>query len=500
MASAGLGRRRFLALSGASLAAPFVCRGLAAASAELFALGVASGAPRPDGIVLWTRLDLPAGSGPVEVEWELASDERFRVIAARGRGFALPENAHSIHIDLSGLGPDRWYWYRFTAAGVRSRTGRTRTAPAPGSSRPIRFAVASCQNWEQGYFTAWWHIAREDLDLIVHLGDYIYENSWGKTKVRRHGSGAPTTLAEYRERYALYKSDPDLQDAHAAFPFLSVWDDHEVVNDYQNDRSDGTPDPAAFLRRRAAAYKAYYEHMPMPASAEPRGPDALIYGTYRFGEGLEILLLDDRQYRSAHACRPARVADCAERLDPARTMLGVAQERWLRDSLARRSCRWTMIAQQTRIAELDLGKPEEPSFWLDGWDGYPAARRRLMDAIAEAHPANPLVLGGDVHSFWVADLHQDFRRPGPAPLATEIVGTSITSEGPSDASVKRALARNPHLKYGRADKRGYVSMIAGGSVSTARLMAVDDPTDAGSGISELARFAIEDGRPGAQAA
>jgi alkaline phosphatase D len=274
-------------------------------TANPFALGVASGYPAPDGIVLWTRLitDLRAA---VEIGWEIAADEGFQKIVQRGTETAEPEWAHSVHAEVSGLAPGRHYFYRFHAGGAASPVGRTRTAPAAGATTErLRFAFGSCQQYEQGYFTAYRHMAAEDLDLMVHLGDYIYESSWGRAPVRKHEAGEPVTLDEYRNRYALYKSDPDLQAAHAAFPWLCTWDDHEVQNDYANDRSVGLDPREEFLRRRAAAYQAYYEHLPLPKRMRPRGPDAQIYTRVDYGGLATFHVVDDRQYRSHQVCARA---------------------------------------------------------------------------------------------------------------------------------------------------------------------------------------------------
>ncbi len=313
-----------------------------------FTLGVASGSPRPDGIVLWTRLapDLLTGGGMrqanVAVGWELAADEGFRSISRAGKTTATAALAHSVHVELSGLEPGRWYWYRFTAGNAVSPIGRTRTAPARDSAVDrLRFAFASCQHYQQGYFAAHRHMAAEDPDLILFLGDYIYESSGGRNPVRLHATPEPLTLAQYRDRYALYKTDPDLQRSHAVAPWIVTWDDHEVDNDYAGDQSEDL-DPN-FLARRAAAYQAYYEHMPLARRALPRGSTMQLYDSYDFGDLVTFFVLDDRQYRAPQACpRPGRggsnvVADCAERLAPNRTLLGGAQEAWLRKRGSRKA-------------------------------------------------------------------------------------------------------------------------------------------------------------------
>lgn len=510
-----ISRRRLLCggLAAASLGHPFLRLHAQGSSRELFMLGVASGAPQPDGFVLWTRLapDPLQGGGmgdaPVEVRWEVADDERFSRVVAKGSATATEALAHSVHVEVGGLAPGRPYWYRFTAAGARSPVGRTRTAPADAdeSTRPVRFAFASCQHYEQGFYAAYRDMAEQPLDFVVHLGDYIYESSRGAERVRQHQGGIPTQLAGFRDRYALYKTDPQLQAAHAAFPWLVTWDDHEVANDYTNDMSPRTPDPAQFLAIRAAAYQAWYEHMPVPERMRPRGADAVIYGRHRFGRMVDLLLTDGRQYRSHHVCLSGRsaspLADCADRFAPGRSLFGGAQEAWLARELAAPPARWTVLAQPTLLAEADRKRGPEHGYWMDGWDGYAAARTRLLDGLAlnKANGGSALVASGDVHAFWAADLRQEQQdqqdRHGAA-IATEFVGGAITSEGPSAKSVANMLAKNPHLRYGRADKRGYalVTLDAGGAAVEFR--AVDDETQAGSAVRTMARFGVERGAPG----
>jgi alkaline phosphatase D len=500
-------RRRLLVAGTAVLAAPAIVRAQPRPSRDPFTLGVASGCPRPDRVVLWTRLaPTPLegggmGEAPVDVAWEIAEDERFMRIAALGTFRATAAEAHSVHVEVGGLRPARPYWYRFHGGGQTSPVGRTRTAPADAAKPDrLRLGVASCAQYEQGWYGAYRHMAGESLDLVVHLGDYIYEMSWGQRHVRKHGTANPTTLDEYRDRYALYKSDADLQAAHAACPWVVTWDDHEVENDYTNDRSPLTSDSGFFLRRRAAAYRAWYEHMPVPPSMAPNGPGTRIYDSWRFGDLVDLFLLDDRQYRSHHACAEGRggrslFTDCAERLDPKRSMLGIEQENWLRDGLSRARARWTVLAQQTLMAETDraAANANKRAYWMDGWDGYPATRQRLLDAMAARHGANHVVLGGDVHMYAVADI-----RSGNGPvLASEFVGTSITSVGPNAERVRTLAARNPHLKYLRGDKRGYVVVDVTPSSCQAHFEVVDDVADPKTGKRRLASFAVAAGKPGA---
>jgi alkaline phosphatase D len=509
-------RRRLLqaAGSGALLAAPAVRAALGQAPADPFTLGVASGYPIPDGFVLWTRLaprPLEGGSmppQPVPVTWEVAADERMSRIVRSGEEMAEAVYAHSIHVEVGGLEPGRWYWYRFRVGGATSAIGRTRTAPVAGAALDrFRFAFASCQQYEQGYYTAYRHMAREDLDLVVHLGDYIYEVSWGQNLVRRHDTPECLTLADYRNRHALYKSDADLQAAHAAFPWIVTWDDHEVDNDYANDRSEELIAPEVFRARRAAAYQAYYEHMPLPHRMRPRGPAMRIFERATFGDLVRFHVLDDRQYRSPQACpRVGRggggAADelCTARLDPELTMLGARQEEWLREGLAQSQARWNVIAQQTIMAQVDRRPGPGTMYWTDFWDGYPVARKRLLDFIAERRPSNPLVIGGDVHAWWVTDLKTDFERADSPVVATEFVGTSITSQAPPQERYDAMRPENPHVRFVETRHRGYTRMTLTGQGCTADLRAVDSVQTREAGIRTLASFAVENGRPGTQRA
>lgn len=521
-------RRNFLGLTSrlaawAALAA--ACPGATALRTDgyPFSLGVASGSPRPTSVVLWTRiltdplqqrlLDI----GPLAVRWEIAADERFAQIVAQGSATAIPELAHSVHVDVTGLRPDRWYWYRFMLGAAVSPIGCTRTAPAPDSlPSSLRFAFASCQHWEFGEYGAHRHIAAAAPDLVVFLGDYIYE--WGPYDLAHPAQARrgviSVTLAEYRARYAQYKSDPQLQAAHHAAPWIVTWDDHEVANDYGNDRDEAL-DPH-FIARRAAAYQAFYEHMPVRLPALPTGPDCYafmrLYERYDWGRVARFHVLDDRQYRSHHACpRPGHggsnsvTAACVERLDPARSLLGKQQETWLAQGMAEAaatSTKWNFLAQQTLMAQASqtpITGPDTGRFWTDGWDGYPAARRRLFDDLLRYRPANPVVLSGDVHTFFAADLRPDFMRAvsdaNPV-VATEFCGTSISSSGRPQVRIDQYLIDNPHLKFGRSDRRGFVMMEVTPAATQFRFQALDDVSKADSGLSTIARFVVADGVAG----
>ncbi|MEX0637941.1 MAG: alkaline phosphatase D family protein [Burkholderiales bacterium] len=505
-------RRRFLqalAAAGVSRALPGCAQGTPRFASYPFGLGVASGYPHPGGMLLWTRLtgELPAVGLPVR--WEIAADESLSRIVASGNAVAEPDWAHSLRVEAKGLEPDRWYWYRFMAGDAVSPVGRTRTAPRLDAAvARLRFAFASCQQYEQGYFGAHRHIAADAPDLVAFLGDYIYESSWGKEHVRKHGAGEPYTLADYRARYALYKSDPDLQASHAACPWIVTWDDHEVDNDYADDRpEDGMPQEQ-FLLRRAAAYRAFYEHMPLPERMKPKGPEMRIYMQLGWGTLGRFYLLDDRQYRTWQSC-PRRgrggsntvdVEKCERLADPKRSLLGPAQERWLGGALSESRSRWNFLAQQTRMAQFDQKPGPARRAWTDGWDGYPAARERLLGFLAERRIANPVVLGGDVHQFNVADLKRDFDDPASPVVASEFVGTSITSQGWPQHKLNEYLPDNPHMKLMESRFRGYVRMEVTAKSLRAELRAMESVREPGADCRTHATFVVEDARPGAERA
>lgn len=475
-----------------------------------FSLGIASGYPRPDSVVLWTRLAGNLGTVAIPVRWEVAQDEAMRRIVARGVAEALPEWAHSVHVEPRGLEPDRWYYYRFDAGGVASPVGRTRTAPAPGAASPrLRFAFASCQHYEHGYYSAYRHMVADDLDLVVFLGDYIYESSLRRNQVRVHERvEEPVTLEEYRARHALYKSDANLRWAHGAYPWIATWDDHEVDNDYADDRQEDGAPPEEFLLRRAAAYRAYYEHMPLPATMRPSGPHMRIHTTLGWGSLASFHLLDGRQYRTPQACprkagggNDVNPQECAPLQDPARSMLGTEQEAWLDRQFRSSRAAWNIVAQQTVMGQLDTRIGEGKRIWTDNWDGYPLARRRLLESAVARRLANPIVIGGDVHMHIVSNLKLDFDDPRSPVVACEFVGTSITSPpGNWQKNLPEIVAENPHVRYARSDRRGYVRAGIAGGRFTAELVGLDNARIADPRAELLARFVVEDGRPGPQRA
>lgn len=429
-----------------------------------FQLGVACGDPLPDGFVLWTRLapdPLADGGGmpeeDVPVVWELARDPNFDDVVGEDWLYAEPSLVHSVHVDVRGLRPDRWYWYRFRVGEEwTSSIGRARTFPRHDSlPERFRMATASCQKYTDGYYTAHAHLAREELDLVAFLGDYIYEYGGGGD-VRDHPGPYLRTLDEFRQRYALYKTDSDLQASHANCPWVFTWDDHEVRNNYAGDESHkGRVDD--FKSLRASAYQAYYEHMPLRVPL-PDDPSSLrIYRSLRFGDLVRLYVLDGRQYRSGVVCEGEIDPPCDEAFDPEGTMLGRTQFDWLVEQLDASETVWNAICQQTVFSPTNL---DNAIINADQWDGYQVERQRLLDVFASDPTRNITVLTGDIHAAAFSTLPADDDAPEESEtVGHEIITTSISSgsstlEDFGDAS---ALAGDllPHIKYLNPGYRGY---------------------------------------------
>lgn len=479
-----------------------------------FPLGVASGDPTADGVVLWTRLSPdPPGGGErppavVEVAWEIAADSRFATVVRTGTAIASPELGHSVHVEVAGLSPGREYWYRFRAGDAVSLTGRTKTAPEPGAAVDrLRFAVCGCSNYEAGHFTAYRRIAEEAFDFICHTGDYIYEHRahGGRNPyaVREHRGGELHTLADYRDRYAQYKSDPDLIAAHASAPFIVTWDDHEVADDYAADKDARDTAPALFLLRRAAAYQAYFEMMPLRWSARPSGSFMRLYRRLQFGALLDFHVLDTRQFRSDQACGDGSHSRCAEAFDPDRTLLGADQEKWLFDELAAAKGTWTVIGQQVPTFTTDREKVNpDGRFSMDKWEGYVAARNRLYARLKETRAPNPVLLSGDVHEHYGSDLKLDFRDPRSETVGVEFTNTSISSSGDgSDVSDEwaRIQGDNPHIKYHSA-RRGYIACTATPATMRADFKILNGVTVRGLPVRIGGSLVVAAGSPGAMTA
>jgi len=442
------------------------------------------------------------------VRYEVAEDEGFRKIVRRGAVEATPELAHSAHPEIRGLRPGREYFYRFKAGPELSPVGRTKTAPAPNARLDrLAIAFASCQNYPSGYYTAYWHMAEEDLDLVFHLGDYIYEVRYNdRTGVVRQQ--APDreviSLPDYRIRYAQYKTDADLQAAHSAFPWIVTLDDHEVDNNCASEFPEAaseTPGREEFLARREAAFQAFYEHLPLRAAQRPMGPDIPLYRKLTYGNLAEFNVLDTRQYRDDQACGDGLRADCEDRLDPSRTMLGDAQERWLLGNLGNSPATWNVLAQQIMLAKLDYDPdPEVEPLAMDLWDGYEAARQRLLSGIVDRAVKNPVVLTGDIHRNMAANLQLDFDDPGSATIGAEFVGTSITSFGDGadqDPRGEDYLAANEHIKFHNV-QRGYVSCTLTPDRWRADYRVLPYVTEPGAPVYTRASFTTEAGNPGLQ--
>ena len=518
-------RRGLLLGAGAAtgvLAAPGLLRA-APSSIDPFTLGVASGDPLPDGFVLWTRLapdplakdGLGGMSSAVTVDWEVARDPAMRQTAAKGRAVADAGFVHSVHVEVGGLQPDRPYWYRFTAMGAQSPVGRARTAPRPGARMDrLKVVACSCAHYELGWFSAYRHMAAEEPDLAFFLGDYIYEYSYrgdrGRENVRLHERDEDVVdLAGFRVRYAQYKTDPDLQALHAVAPSVVTWDDHEVQNDYSGAWSqDVSISQTQMLARRAAGYRAFYEHMPLRRHHRPNGPDMRIYRRMGFGDLADITVLDGRQYRSIQACASptsrrghvAKDAECANRTDPTRTMLGAAQEDWLYKGFKRGGARWTVIAQDLLVAPaLEHAPGGGFGYFTDSWDGYAANRDRMLAALAGSKARNPVFFGGDAHCFFNTDLKADFADPAARTIATEFVTTAVTQNPPAGSPYAGVMARSPHIKFFDETTRGYIGFEIGRDRMETRFQAISDRADPKATVRTLQRFVVEDGKPGAVA-
>lgn len=484
-------------------------------AASPFALGVASGDPAPDGFVLWTKIaprpferDGGMPRKAVEVTWAVATDERVRQVTQQGTAMAHPELGHAVHVEVRGLEPERDYFYRFTIGDERSPVGRARTLPAVGASvAQLRFGVAGCQRYDDGYFTAYRQIATERFDFVFHYGDYIYEN-----RVIRPGErplpvvralpgepDEPYTLDDYRQRYAIYKRDPDLQAAHAAAPFIMSYDDHEVENNWAGDVSKENIPPELFLLRRAAALQAWYEHMPVRRALLPRGPDILAYRRFAVGDLLSLNVLDTRLFRSDQPCGDGVKANCREALEPQRTMLGDTQERWLYDGFKNTRARWTVLGQQVMVMRCDRDPdPQVLATSMDKWDGAVAARDRLLAAVEDARLSNLIVLTGDVHNHWAGELKKHFDDPNSATLGIEFVATSIASGGDGfdiNDTFKTFFTQNPHIRFFN-NQRGYVRHVVTPERWQADFQVLDKVSIRDGHISTRKSFVVEHGKNG----
>ncbi|MCH2203096.1 MAG: alkaline phosphatase D family protein [Fuerstiella sp.] len=509
----GVDRRSFLRYLSAVSAIPLISlRSEASASSYTkfktnpFTLGVASGDPSSDGVVLWTRLapdPLNGGGMPntsVLVRWEVAGQEDFSDVVRSGVSVAPVQLGHSVHVEVDGLDADRWYFYRFHVGDETSPVGRTRTAPDVNAMPDrMKFAFTSCQHYEHGYFNGYPHMQQEDLDLIIHLGDYIYEGAGRDGQLRKHIGGELNSLADYRNRHSQYRLDQSLQETHRQFPWLVTWDDHEFDNNYANlvSEEDGVS-PEEFLVRRMNAYQAYYEFMPLRRSAFPQGPHMTLYRACRFGRLVNFHVLDTRQYRSDQPNGDGLKPMEGKVFDQHATILGDRQESWVMGSLAGSTSVWNALAQQVMMAPVNRGDGGQDKYKMDQWPGYDVSRRRLLNFFHSRTGLNPVILTGDIHVNWVNDLRLDFTDSTSPVVATELVGTSMCSGGNGGNIIpefERAAANNEFVRWYDSN-RGYVSCEVTPQNWTARFRATPFVDKPGSPVFTAGTFLIEAGRAG----
>jgi alkaline phosphatase D len=467
-----LSRRRFLATGLALGATPLILRVQDAPVNPVFRHGVASGDPLGDRVMLWTRVSVPDdAASTVDVDWMIARDPRMSRVVGRGTARTSAERDFTVKVDAAGLDPASTYYYRFSARRERSPIGRTRTLPASNATR-ISLALASCSNYPFGYFNVYARIAaRRDLDAVLHLGDYIYEYANNRYGNREAGDGTPfgripapnrelLLLDDYRTRYAQYREDPDLQEAHRQHPFIVVWDDHETANNsWREGAQNHNAGEGEWGARLAAAARAWWEWMP---AREVPGADGRMYRRFTFGGLADLFMLDTRV-----TGRDQQVSDrdVAATEAASRQLLGGAQEQWLFAGLhdsARARRPWQVLGQQVMFAP--QSPPGQPAGNPDSWDGYRAARTRVFDAAASAGSGHLVVFTGDVHSSWAYDLAREPFDParydpqtGRGAIGTEIVTPAVTSPTGLNPERQPAVrAARPHLRFLEAGHRGYV--------------------------------------------
>ena len=481
-----------------------------------FQLGIASGEPEANGFVIWTRLapdPFEIGYGmvpvPVEVRWEVASDERMQNKVAEGTAIARPELGHAVHVEVAGLEANRPYFYRFYSGRERSAIGRAKTTPALGQPiEGLRFGVAGCQNYEQGYYTAHRHLAAEEADFIFCYGDYIYEYRGNRIRPQRDGSQGEMvrphfgqeiyTIEDYRRRYAQYKMDLDLQAAHASAPWFVTWDDHEIDNNWTADLDQDDSPASIFALRQQMAMQAYYEHMPLRASSMPIGNRMKIYRQQRFGDLLDLNVLDTRQYRTNQPCDDQWASYCDGVENRAAQVLGKQQEDWLFDKLKSSKSQWQVLAQQIMMMDLDRKIGDGDGRNVDSWGGYETPRDRVLAQVKKLGKDSVIVLTGDEHQNYAGELHLDGKRPEAKPIATEFVTTSISSSGDGiDQRSDTALwqEENECLKWHNA-QRGYVMCEVTREQWTTEFKTLDYVSKRGAAIKTRKRMAVAAGQPG----
>lgn len=484
-----------------------------------FTLGAASGDPLPDGVVLWTRLALdPSSEEPmpavdVPVVWEVAHDERFARVVASGTEVTGPDLGHSIHADVRGLEPDRGYFFRFRVGDHVSAVGRTRTLPAPGARvETLRIAATCCQAYKSGYYTVYEQLAGDDVACVLFLGDYIYELEPGN--VRDHGLAPAQTLDEFRRFYAVHRADDKLQAAHLASPWIVIWDDHEVEDNYAalDPGGIGTmidPDAAEkFAAKRAAAYRAWWENMPVRVPP-PDGSGAMrIYRSFDFGALARVSVVDNRQYRTpiptgegeGNLPRPfGGGPQLPAAFDPDASFLGPEQERWLLGRIDTSAATWQVLAQQTLMAECDRA-PDDPAkgYSMDAWDGYVSARNRLLGHVRDAGVANFVSIGGDIHTSAVTDLIADYKVDGSPVVGTEFIAPSASSVELLLPEYVEGARRNPHVKLYDTERRGYLRCTFAADRLVAEYRYVSTTAQPEASPVAGTTWEVEAGKPGAR--
>ncbi len=467
-----------------------------------FTLGVASGDPLPNAVVLWTRLapDPLAEDGlggmpdqEVDVRWEMARDDGFTDIVRSGVAVAATDHAHAVHVDVDGLELATDYRYRFTVGDHTSPAGRTRTLPS-GSPDRFQVGVVNCQWFEAGAYAAYRHLLDEDLDVVLHLGDYIYEFP-GAAEGER--TTLPTheleTLTDYRLRYASYRLDEDLRNAHHRYPFVLTWDDHEVANNYSGDALRDAPDsPDAARSRKVAGYQAWWEHLPVRAGPPVDG-ELAVHQHFDVGDLARIYMLDQRQYADLPPCRDGGpeaedFGDCAERLDD-RSLLGSEQETWFTDATEGSRATWNLVGNPVVLGGIDGGNAADgPAYYLDSWDGYPTARHRLIEQLAKV--SNPVVLTGDYHAGMLIDVHERPFEQDSSLVAPELMAPPISSQlFPADIT-----GQSPQVRQ-QINGHGYLAVEVTPERVHARFRILDDVADPSSAISTRLTCTIEAGSP-----
>ena len=510
-----LTRRLFL---GASTATALLTSSLVRAQIKVnpFTLGIASGAPRDTSVILWTRLapdPLKGGGMPssdVPVRYRVWADAEQRRLVRESDAVARASEGHSVHALIEGLQPGREYWYQFTVGAFETAIGRTRTSNLRDPS--VKLAVASCQSWQSGYFNAFADMAAWAPDCVIHVGDYIYEGGispLGERRVdlageqrvfrtvRQHNSAEIVSLWDYRNRYALYNSDPALQAARAASPWIVAMDDHEIDNNWAGDtpQDPEAQTPLEWKVRKLAALKAYYEHMPIekPPIIDGIESSLQMYGLYRFGPA-QVHLLDTRQFRADQVCGdgfPGQVP-CAEATRPDRSMLGATQEQWLYGALKQSDAAFNVLASQCWLSPYRYNKvPEPAAVNFDSWDGYPVARQQLLDVLGDG-VANPLAISGDWHCAAAMTMHAEPFNVKSRRIGHEFAGTSIASECPWDGAMEQSRADNPHVRHYNGRERGYCRFEVDGKHWTTAYRVVADQYDAKSAVSTEIEMRVAD--------